>query len=91
MTGSGTWKTEAFTKNDNFLLDQHDLPLRAGLALRVGNEQDVGLSDANPLLPTAAGVAVGVKSSEVGFYYPENDEKESRKLSDKKDNPIHSN
>lgn len=33
----------------------------AGIALRVGNEQDVGLSDANPLLPTAAEVAVGIK------------------------------
>lgn len=31
------------------------------MALRVGNEQDVGLSDANPILPTAAGVAAGVK------------------------------
>ncbi|PZX59380.1 hypothetical protein LV84_01411 [Algoriphagus ratkowskyi] len=26
-----------------------------------GNEQDVGLSDANPILPTAAGVAVWIK------------------------------
>ena len=35
-------------------------------ALRLSNEQDVGLSDANPILPTAAGVA-GVKFSGVGF------------------------
>ena len=30
------------------------------------------MSDANPLLPTAAGVAVGIKFSEVEFYNPRN-------------------
>ncbi|WP_439487203.1 hypothetical protein [Algoriphagus sp.] len=84
-------KTEAFAQSNNFLPEQLDLPLRVGLALRVGNEQDVGLSDANPILPTASGVAVGVKSSEVGFYNLENDEKESSKLPNTKDDPIHSN
>ncbi|WPR73763.1 hypothetical protein [Algoriphagus sp. NG3] len=51
--------TEVFS--NNFLPHQLDLPLRVSLALRVGNEQDVGLSDGNPILPTAAGVAVGLK------------------------------
>ena len=60
-TGYGIWKTEAFAQSNNFLPHQLDLPLSVSLALRVGNEQDVGLSDANPLLPFAAGVAEGVK------------------------------
>ncbi len=68
MTGFGIWKTESCDKVKNFLLAQLHLLLRVSYALRFGNEQDVGLSDANPILPTAAGVAVGVKSSEVEFY-----------------------
>tara|TARA_R110002012_G_scaffold301797_1_gene502362 strand:+ start:86037 stop:86225 length:189 start_codon:yes stop_codon:yes gene_type:complete len=54
-------KTEAFAKVNSLLIEQLDLLLRISLALRVGNEQDVGLSDANPLLPFAAGVAEGIK------------------------------
>lgn len=56
-----------------------------------GNEQDVGLSDANPLLPTAAEVAVGDKISPKSNFIIQGNEKENRKLSDKKDDPIHSN
>lgn len=61
MNGSGIWKTEVFQIVNNYLVQQQNSLLMAGIALRVGNEQDVGLSDANPLLPTAAEVAVGIK------------------------------
>ena len=61
MNGSGTWKTEVSQFVNSPPLKQQNTLLMAGIALRAGNEQDVGLSDANPILPTAAGVAVGVK------------------------------